>query len=118
MFQNYGITFIVILLLILGILLLLLFMLCICRGSWCQGKCRQVVEAAKKKLLYNPLIRYVYINGCKLNVTAALVFAQQGSPDADRTQLVVAVLVFSLVNLLPFLFAWILKKHASRLQEE
>lgn len=117
LFQNYGITFIATLVLISTIVLLLTVLLCLCRASCCQSKCRKLMERAKAKLLYNPLIRYAYMNCCKLNITALLVFAHPASQQSSRVQLVVAVLTFALINLLPFFFARVLKKYASRLQE-
>ena len=113
--ENIGFTSLLIAGLFLIILFIILCIYCICRKTQCSHKCNEILGKLKQKLLYNPFIKYSYLNGLKSNMAALLVIQDfNASPIESR---IIAVLIFIIINMLPFLFTKILISNYSRLDK-
>ena len=71
-------------------------------------KIQEFFGRIKKKLIYNPIIRYTMLNCLKLNYTA--VVALIGVESTRWTNTVVAILTISVILSLPFIYARVLYK--------
>ena len=79
--------------------------------------CRKFGQQLKRKLFWNPIIRYTMLSSLKLNLAAMVIF-KDGFPD-DTMQGVIAIFQLGFFALiLPILYARILKQNVEELAEE
>lgn len=115
--MNFGITFFIIAGLVLILAALILLIYCLCRNqSKCSHKNRERIQKLKDKVLYNPFIKYSYVNCLKINMAGLM--ALSNFDNESINQRIVAIAVIALISLLPLLFARILCKHAEQLDSE
>lgn len=88
----------------------------------CIGRRVEVSEKTKKKLnnledqlFYNPFIRISLLSGLKANLTSNLVFMLLRD---NKYQMIPAVMIFSLNNLVPLWYARVLSKQSTKLTNE
>ena len=86
-----------------------------CRNKPLSEKNRERVKTLKRKLLYNPVIRYFLLNSLKFNYSALCVFKQA---DAGAGSYFVAVLLLILINICPLVLSRILYKNNSHLEDK
>ena len=72
------------------------------------------MKTLKRKLQYNPVIRYLLLNSLKFTYSALCVFKQA---DAGAGSVFVAILLLLLVSLSPLVLSRILYKHNNELKE-
>jgi len=85
------------------VILIILITIFIAKRFKASEKCQERMKRLKKKLFYNPIIRYFILNSLKLAVSA-LVAIKAGAPDASTA---VPVTTLTIVNLTPLLFLWV-----------
>ena len=85
-----------------------------CRNRPLSEKNRERVNNLKRKLQYNPVIRYLLLNSLKFNYSALCVFKQA---DAGVGSQLVAILLLLLINLCPLALSRILYKNSQDLKE-
>ena len=69
----------------------------------------------KRKLKYNPVIRYLLLNSLKFNYSAFCVFKQA---DAGAGSVFVAILLLLFINICPLVLSRILYKNNNELKEK
>ena len=71
-FTNIGPTLLLGTGFLLFIVMIVVLLVLICRKRSCSPKCKERVEKQRKKMLFNPIIRYCFLNAFKLNLNAML----------------------------------------------
>ena len=116
MWSNFGVSQIAILSLLLLIILIIILLLvckkCCCSQSpWAQEK----VDKIKRKVFYNPLLRFTLFNAMKFNMIAMLAFLTASD---NVKEIAIAVLILLTINTLPILYAYLLYKNRANLIHE
>ena len=113
LYENFGATIMVIILLFMLLILIVVgFVKCARRLSM---KCRERITDCKRRIFFNPLIRFTYLNSLKFNIVAMGTISGLNEGPSEIIQAVLILLTF---NLLPILYSCILKKKPEMLQEE
>ena len=97
------------------ILLIALLIIFIGRRSKLSEKNELRLSKLEDQLFYNPVIRITFLSGIKNNIVSAMVFKLLPH---DRNQMIGAVLIFAITNLIPLLYARVLYKHRLELDTE
>ena len=115
LFQSFGPTFYITTGTFTLILLLALLIIFIGRRLDLSDKNILRLKSLEDNLFYNPVIRLMFLEAIKTNISAALVFKLLGNESA---QVICASLVLALINGAPLIFARILKKRENDLESE
>ena len=86
-----------------------------CRNSPLNEKNRERVKNLKRKLQYNPVIRYFLLNSLKFNYSALCVFKKA---NAGVGSYFGAILLLLLINICPLVLSRILYKNNSKLKDK
>ena len=68
-------------------------------------KSKERIKRLKDKVFYNPLIRYSLLNAMNYNMAAMTAFV---NTNGEQRQVIIAVLLLIVVNVLPIIYARIL----------
>ena len=115
LFQSLGPTYFMSLGMFGLIIGLTLIAICIGRRMKLQEKNVKRLHGLEDSLFYNPIIRVSMLSGIKTNMSALLIFRLMSH---NTFQLIMAVLLFTLFNLLPIYYARILYKNGDQLEKE
>ena len=106
-FQGIGSTVLFLSLLFLLIVILITIIVVCCKMRKLSEKSKERVENLKRKIMYNPLIRYLMLNSLKFNYSAMCVFKHANSGAGSYF---VAALMLILINSCPIIFTAVLFK--------
>ena len=67
-------------------------------------------------IFFNPMIRYAFLNSMKLNLAAMITYKYY--QDRSSGEVVIAALILTLINILPFALALVVYKQTNRLELE
>ena len=113
-FENFGPTFFIFLGIIILLSIIVLATYCICRRSErFSEKNKECSEKLKKKIFFNPFIKYSYLNALKVYMSSCLVFLQ--FEESSVGQKAVAIFILLVISLLPILYARIMFKNKKNL---
>ena len=102
-------------LLCLLIIVILFILLCLAKRYGMPEKCKPIINKVKNKIFWNVLIRYLFLNALKLNMTGLL--AIKTSTDYDFN-VYSGVLTLSVINMIPLVFCCFLYSNQDELEEE
>ena len=77
-------------------------------------KCKERIQTLKRKVKYNPLIRYLLLNSLKFNYSAMCVLFVKHD-EADIWSKLSASLMLLFINACPILLMYVLRKHDKEL---
>ena len=92
-------------LIFLIIVIVITIIVACCKRSKLSEKNKERVENLKRKIMYNPLIRYVMLNSLKFNYSALCVFKHA---DSDAGSYFIAAVMLILINSCPIIFTVVL----------
>ena len=72
----------------------------------------------KNKVFYNALIRYAFLNSLKINMIAQFYFKVYEEESLGISERIFAILLFTIINLLPVILIIVLSKHRKSLESE
>ena len=114
-FDNLGVTLILITFAILIIAFIVILLLLCSKVCSLSPKTKERIEKLKNKIFYNPLIRYSLLNTMNLNMTAMTAFVI--APD-DVGEVTVALAILLTINILPICYARLLHQKKAELGTE
>lgn len=114
-FSNFGATLLLGSILFTVVILLLVIAIFIASRVKCSDKCKERMKNWKRKVFFNPIIRYLLLNSLKLNLSAFIVFA---SPEKAMTDMLVASITLAIINLSPIVLCWVIYRYRNSLMEE
>ena len=113
LFANIGSTLFIVTLVFALIVTILLVVLRCSKSASIQ--CREKVISLKKKVFFNSLIRFCYLNSLKFNILAWTTFIGLSKGPSDIIFAVVLLLVF---NIMPILYSRFLKRKNDQLSDD
>mmetsp|Transcript_21882 Transcript_21882/g.29288 ORF Transcript_21882/g.29288 Transcript_21882/m.29288 type:complete len:170 (+) Transcript_21882:728-1237(+) len=72
----------------------------------------------KRKVFFNPIIRYLILNSLKLNMTGLIALKAAGVGGISVADIISAAGILALINGAPLVFVCVLKKNKKRLGED
>mmetsp|Transcript_473 Transcript_473/g.755 ORF Transcript_473/g.755 Transcript_473/m.755 type:complete len:154 (-) Transcript_473:1104-1565(-) len=97
------------------IAVIMLIIICAKRVNLSE-KSRTRVQKLKRKVFFNPIVRYLLLNALKLNMTSLVAIkASKGSSTAD---LAVPISMLAIVNLAPLIFSIVTGRNRDNLSAE
>ena len=102
---NFGITLILGSFIFLLLITLVIIAILISRRVHLAPKIEKAKEWLKRKLFYNPMIRYAFLNALKINMAAILAFKLQSE---EAPSILVSALLFIVMTAIPVILAYIL----------
>ena len=99
---------------VLILLVIALIVVC-CKNRNLSEKNKKRIKDAKRKVMWNPVIRYLFLNSLKINYSAACVFKHT---DAGAWSQFVAVLMLVGINVCPLILSRILFKNNGVLEDK
>ena len=98
---------------VIFVAIIILFLLCYCLCRCCSKRAR----ALKRKVLFNPIIRYTMLSSLKFNLTLILGFSAFTSETEPATK-VINILLFAFFSYLPIQYARLLYNNRGTLDSE
>ena len=115
MFESLGVSVLILsLLFFLALIVIAVIIVCCKKKEWSE-KNQERIENLKRKIKYNPVIRYFLLNSIKFNYSALCVLKQS---NAGVWSQVTAVLMLGFINLCPLVLSAILYKRNDELQDK
>ena len=108
--------------LIIGSIAFILFILIIgvtiyfCKRSGQSAKCKSGIDKLKRKLFWNPFIRYILLNCLKFNMAAFVIF--KSISESKGEDITIAILICLCIFAAALVFIRILKRKRSKLFEQ
>ena len=102
----------VFLLIIIGIVIAIL----IIKRRGASEKCQRRLNLLKKKIFFNPIVRYMILNCLKLSISGTV--ALKAAALAGDGSIVLPLMVIALVSLTPLAFVYVMFRNKERLDRE
>ena len=115
MFSSFGATLLLGSLIFLIIVLVVVAVILIAKRLKVSDKNRERIKKLKRKIFFNPIVRYLQLNSLKLNLSGLLVFITHGAQVHDY---IVAVLILIAVNAAPIPFYFVVKRNKGKLKSD
>ena len=97
------------------IIVILLVLLCLARRYGMPEKCKSLINKVKSKIFWNLMIRYLFLNALKLNMTGLV--AIKTATEAG-VNLAIGVGTLSVINMVPLVFVCFLYNNQDELESE
>ena len=114
-FSNFGATLMLGSILFTFFILILVVVILLLQRVKCSPKMKEKVHGLKRKVFYNPIIRYLLLNSLKLNLSAFMAFA---TPDKNAADILIALVVLCIVNIAPIICCIVIFRNRAGLKED
>ena len=114
-FANLGISMLLVSMIFLAFIALMILLIILKRKIKLSDKSKERINNLRKKVFFNPIIRYLLLNALKLNFSAFIVFKK---PIGGAWDIVIGLILMVTLNAVPIFFFFLLRKNRSSLKEE